>query len=82
MQLGKGSMKDWLGGRSKLELSTIQEQEMSQSSSMRMEVDPAPDPAKEQRITEAKAKERMWQTRMMCRVWQDKSVLGSARRQW
>ena len=29
-------------------------------------MDPAPDPAEEQRIAEGKAKAKMWQTRMMC----------------
>ena len=48
---------------------------MSESSSMRMEVETAPDAAKEQRIADAKAKERMWRTRMIS--------MGLAReRQW
>ena len=42
---------------------------------MRMEVETAPDAAKEQRIADAKAHEWIWQTRMIC--------VGLAReRQW
>ena len=58
-----------------MELTSIQEKEMSQSSSMMIEVETAPDPAKDQRIADAKAKERMWRTRMIS--------MGLAReRQW
>ena len=41
------SIKDWLVGRSRIELSSIQEEDISLSSSM-MKVDPTPDPARDQ----------------------------------